>query len=150
MKRRKAMNASVRMKHLASATALQAAGAKGRKKLVTIEELAATPFDAWKPDEDGWKPPADSQDWVKQLTECIPTLVLAFAVLGRDKQYLMSMCDKIDDQMYRDFVDNIGVWQGYFEGLASLLSTAETRLMVALSANVVKRDEKKRTRRKAA
>ena len=81
---------------------------------------------------------------------CVPTLVLAFAVLGRDKQYLMSMCDKIDDQMYRDFVDNIGVWQGYFEGLASLLSTAETRLMVAMVANVVKRVQKKRTRRKAA
>jgi hypothetical protein len=93
---------------------------------------------------------SNSQDWVIKLTESVPTLVLAFAVLGRNKQYLMSMDDKIDHAIQRSFIDNIGAWQGYFEGLAAMLQTAETRLMVAMASTIVKRDRKKRTRRKAA
>jgi hypothetical protein len=121
-----------------------------QKRPATIEELAAISFDVWKPGNGEWKPPVDGQDWVIKLTESIPTLVLAFAVLGRSKRYLMTMDGKIDNEIHRSFIDNIGAWQRYFEGLAAMLSTAETRLMVAMASNIVESEKKKRTRRKAA
>jgi hypothetical protein len=76
--------------------------------------------------------------------------LLAFAVLGRSKRFLMTMDGKIDNEIHRSVINNIGAWQGYFEGLAAMLSTAETRLMVAMAANIVESEKKKRTRRKAA
>src|SRR5271163_1140613 len=105
-------------------------GGEGQENLATIEEMAAISFDAWKPGDGEWKPPADSQDWVIKLTESIPTLVSAFAALACDKQYLMWVQGKLGDEMRHSFIDNIGAWRGYFEGLAAMLDTAESRLMI--------------------
>jgi hypothetical protein len=138
------MNASVRMNDLASATALKAAAGKERKEVAsTIEEMAAVSFDAGD-----WDPPVDGAAWQVKLTESVPTLMLAFAALRRSKPELMAITDKMGGEIERDFIENIEAWQGYFEWLATMLKTAEVRLMVAMAANIVKSEKKKRCRRK--
>src|SRR5258708_5393435 len=143
------MNASVRKKNLSSATALRASAGAGRKERpATIEEMAALPFEAWKIGT-GWTPPASGDEWAVQITESIATLQLAWATVHRSKPDLVAMNDRVDPKLMQSFIENIEAWQDYFQGMATILQTAEVRLMCAMAASIVESDKTKRGRRKA-
>jgi hypothetical protein len=143
------MNASVRLKDLTAASAVKTKGGDREPDLITSEELAALPFEAWK-DGEGWTPPASATEWALKLTESAPTLVLAWGVLRRSKQELIVIDQKLDTSTAQQFVENIILWREYFEGLSSILNTAEVRLMSAMANNIAKSDRRKRPRRKVA
>ena len=98
----------------------------------TLAEFAATPFEAWMRNPDGWSPP-NAEEWATIGTELIVTVRLAFELLHKSKPELVDIMRDHSDSA-GELIEPIPEMIQQLEIWIQILSGAHTRVLVAAAA----------------
>ncbi len=95
----------------------------------TAAQAAALHFEPWREGE-GWTPPTDSE-WSSLMRSHLTTLRAGCVIMRKTKDQLTSAIDTLDDEAGNTMMEAFDMTAGYFEALAEIMRSVQTRLIVA-------------------
>ena len=107
----------------------------------SIEEMAALMFTPWARHDGEWTPPSNDE-WASLANPHLISVRLAWLTLHKSKHDLVEAAEQLGDAALMDFVGQIGRSAAWFEGLHTLLATAECRIMCAYATSNVEASDR--------
>ena len=114
------------------------AGPASDDGIMTVEELAATNFDAWRKDGKGGQPPSNLE-WTQLAPDILPPLRLAYATMFKTKDELVASV-KSDPELFFDLMDEMKHSEDWFRACEQMLEAAGLRVLVAVSVHAMSAD----------
>jgi hypothetical protein len=105
----------------------------GKKDVLTFEEMAAATFEPWQRHKDGWRVPSN-EEWMMFGEGVLPTVRIAWGTLLKTKAELETITRKLDDDTLIATCNAIVEARAAFEGFASVLAGAASRMMCAAAS----------------
>lgn len=95
----------------------------------TAEQAAALHFEPWAEGE-GWTPPSDSE-WSSLMQSHLTTLRAGCIIMRKTKDQLTSAINSLDDEAGNSMMEAFDITAGYFEAMAEVMRSVQSRLIVA-------------------
>lgn len=115
-----------------------------KEKRLTREQFVAMDFEPWSHNPDEWEPPSNAQ-WSKDGADLLPLVRMAWVQMYKTKAELRTMSEELDDETLEFLVNGIVHWRKYFEAFVTLLTAAETRMLIAGGGVVLEREKAARS-----
>jgi hypothetical protein len=108
--------------------------------IVTAEQLADMDFVAWEHEPDEWTPPSN-EEWLRLSEQQIISFRFAWLIMHKTKPELETVARNLEDETFIELVNAIGSARECFTDLASILESAECRMMSAAASALRKDDQ---------
>ena len=114
------------------------AGSTSDDGIMSVDELAATTFDAWRQDGTVAQPPSNLE-WSQLAPDILPPLRLAYATMFKTKDELVASV-KSDPELFLDLMDEMKRSEDWFRACEKMLEAAGLRVLIAVSVHAMSGD----------
>ena len=104
-----------------------------------IDNLAATPFEAWTDEEGVLAAVMERGSWLELMGEAHPTLALAAAVCKRMPEELAEGSAGLDEEI-STFIKCLTEERQRFEAVVNLITVAQSRIICGMARRLVKEE----------
>lgn len=114
------------------------AGPASDEGIMSVEELAATTFDAWRQDGTVAQPPSNAE-WLQLAPDILPNLRMAYLTMFKTKDELVASV-KSDPEVFLDLMDEMKHSEDWFRACEQMLEAAGLRVLIAVSVHAMSAD----------